>query len=433
VFLNGACPSFTLFFPRIIPPDSELAVCIRNGRYGDVKELLAHGEASPADIIGPYGIPALLLAIYYERLDICELLVAIGAQQYAATSQGRVVDVSCFWRGFNLLDCSVHPSVLVKEIVYLLATDQNVEALCDHFTGAMQEEEPLSRLYKAIVGTTMEPLEKVIRESRAYINDTDFRGRTPLHWAVCQGDTTVINRLLLYGANPDVKDRDGKTPLHLAAALGFVDIIATIVAAGTNLEAQECIGSTPIHHASMRGHVSVLELLFNSGADIESLNSFGESPLMLACMANQPRSVDLLCSLGANIERCCNWGYTPIGKALKANGYEAVKILLERGARTEISPYDRKTLLHLVAQSTDAKIMGLLASSNLSRINAEAKDRNGHTARQYLKLRSDGNALLDPFERLTKHAAWEGIVEAYKTSEDAVDDSFEEYYDAVEY
>jgi hypothetical protein len=44
----------TISFPRIVAPDSKIAVSIREGNYIGVRELLEHGEASPLDIIGPY-------------------------------------------------------------------------------------------------------------------------------------------------------------------------------------------------------------------------------------------------------------------------------------------------------------------------------------------------------------------------------------------
>ena len=83
VFLNGTSPTTTLSFPKIVPPDAEIAICIREGKPERIKELLVDGSASPADIVGPYGMTTLSLAISYGQHEVCRLLVAMGAHKYA--------------------------------------------------------------------------------------------------------------------------------------------------------------------------------------------------------------------------------------------------------------------------------------------------------------------------------------------------------------
>ena len=43
--------------------------------------------------------------------------------------------------------------------------------------------------------------------------------QTPLHVAVCEGNTRIMERLLVqYHADPNRTDADGRTPLHLVIA-----------------------------------------------------------------------------------------------------------------------------------------------------------------------------------------------------------------------
>jgi ankyrin repeat protein len=46
---------------------------------------------------------------------------------------------------------------------------------------------------------------------------------TPLHKAAQRGHTSVINLLLQYKVNPDIRNKSGETPLMYAAWAGKLD------------------------------------------------------------------------------------------------------------------------------------------------------------------------------------------------------------------
>lgn len=52
-----------------------------------------------------------------------------------------------------------------------------------------------------------------------------FSGYTPLHEAACQGHADILQLLLIYGGNVDVKANGNYTPLHIAASMNFVKCI----------------------------------------------------------------------------------------------------------------------------------------------------------------------------------------------------------------
>lgn len=434
VFLNGSCLSFTLSFPRIVPPDAEIAICIREGQCERIKELLVNRNASPADIIAPYGITALSLAINYGRMEVCKLLIETGGHQYAPNTQGRVADVYTFWR-YNVDECALHPSRLIMDMISFCSADRHLEAVSHSMSGPLQEDMPFTRLHKLVLGITNDSLEKALRESRPYINDADLLGRAALHWAACQGDSSLVEKLLSCGADPDIRDRDGKTPLHLAAGLGHSEAAASLIAAGANVEVQDCLGDTPMHHAAMQGQTSIMDMLLDVGADVNSLNGFIENPLMTAALANEARSADLLCRRGADIEHRCYYRFSPLLKALKVNAYDVIQILIRRGARTdnEIIPFSGKTLIHLAAAYADAETLQLLASANISTVDVEARDERGCTALDYLKMRPDMDVVLEDFRKLMWCAAGKGASEENSLSDLINDEELEseEFFDAV--
>jgi ankyrin repeat protein len=350
---------------------------VQMGQCDRIKELLANGDASPADIVAPYGLTTLSLAVTYGRLDVCNLLTATGAHQYSHVAPSRISDVIDFWSGYNLLHCSLHASAVLMDMLCLCSTDHHRGALRRSLSGSFPDSEPFSRLHESILGISAELPEEVIRQSRPDVNNMDILSRTALHWAACEGNSNLIECVLRYGADPDVRDRDGKAPLHIVAALGFAEAAASLLAAGAKLEIQDCFGNTPIQPAAMRGHTSIIELLLDAKADIDSENGVGETPLISAALANEAQAVDLLYRRGADIEHQCHWKYTPIGKALLVNGFDAIRNLLERGARTDFVPPDGKTVLHLAAESADAKTLGLLVSFNIGNIDVSARDNKG--------------------------------------------------------
>jgi ankyrin repeat protein len=404
VFLNGTSPTITLSFPRVVPPDTEIAICIREGNSRRIKELFADGSASPADIIGPYGITTLSLAILYGQHDVCRLLVGVGAHQYAPNHTGLAGEVIAFWRAFGPQNCSISASVILVDAINLISTDRHLEALHHSLSGPFQECEPFSRLHKSVLGISSESVEEVVRQSRQHMNDTDILGRTALHWAACQSDANLVERILYCGADPDIQDRDGKTPLHLAAGLGNAEVVASLVAAGANLELRDCIGYTPLHIACLRENTYIIRILLDFGSDIEATNELKETPLLAACLGGKPEAIEILCDKGANIEHYGVYGNTPLSCGIKSNSCPVVEIMIIRQARVKVTAYGGKTLLHLAAQAADEKMLDLLASSNIEPIDPESLDEKGYTARQYLMLRPNWDALLVSFEKLVRQA-----------------------------
>ncbi|ACO04374.1 2-5A-dependent ribonuclease (2-5A-dependent RNase)(Ribonuclease L) (RNase L) (Ribonuclease 4) [Persephonella marina EX-H1] len=59
----------------------------------------------------------------------------------------------------------------------------------------------------------------------AYINTTDERGGTALHWAVYYGHKEIVKLLLMHGADPLIKDKNGITPYRLAEMKGKKEIL----------------------------------------------------------------------------------------------------------------------------------------------------------------------------------------------------------------
>ena len=83
----------------------------------------------------------------------------------------------------------------------------------------------------------------------ADINAKDEEGITPLHRAASGSSIEVVEQLLKQKANKILKDRRGNMPAHLAAFSGSTDI-AELLLEGTNA------GDSPLHFAAAGGCAS---------------------------------------------------------------------------------------------------------------------------------------------------------------------------------
>ena len=126
-------------------------------------------------------------------------------------------------------------------------------------------------------------------------------GDTALHLACLYGHQTCVERLLIQGASPNVRDSDGSTPLHDASAGGHLEIVRLVLAAAAALgdealvecvNAQDGDGECPLHLSARGDHVEVVRQLLAAGAkaDVKS-----EAGLMPYQFSKEGTEVEALC------------------------------------------------------------------------------------------------------------------------------------------
>ena len=93
-----------------------------------------------------------------------------------------------------------------------------------------------------------------------------------MHQAVDGNQPNVIQLILLYGFNPNVRSRGGLTPLHLAVIKGQVDCVRALIDNGADITVKDDQGQDAITKAELQSKKSeaVLKLLRSKGKFILS-------------------------------------------------------------------------------------------------------------------------------------------------------------------
>jgi len=107
----------------------------------------------------------------------------------------------------------------------------------------------------------------LLHEKGCPLDEHDFRGRTPLHFAASEGHDVCTAMLIEKGANVNSKTHAGTTALHWVAVLGNQKIAKVLIDAGADVNARNNDGYTPLDRAKDEG----MQLLLIERGGISSL------------------------------------------------------------------------------------------------------------------------------------------------------------------
>ncbi|KAF3806406.1 hypothetical protein GCG54_00006169 [Colletotrichum gloeosporioides] len=126
----------------------------------------------------------------------------------------------------------------------------------------------------------------------ANTNELDSHRQTPLYYACQGGHTSVVQRLLQYGANT-CQSSQMNSPLHAAAQAG--DLIgATLRKAFDNTNVSTYFWMTPLFLASTLGFTGMAELLISYGANLDTQSPDGQTAMTIASKTGLEDMIKLL-------------------------------------------------------------------------------------------------------------------------------------------
>lgn len=123
------------------------------------------------------------------------------------------------------------------------------------------------------------------------------------------------------------KGKNGVYPLHIAAALNKPEIIDILVSFNADVNVKTDNGFTPLHWAASRDSVEALRVLLNAGADPDTATPSGITPLHWAAGRNSTNALNLLLMHDSSIYSKTSRGLRPLHWAVKKEAEEAAQLL----------------------------------------------------------------------------------------------------------
>ncbi|NXE27552.1 CDN2C inhibitor, partial [Ardeotis kori] len=131
------------------------------------------------------------------------------------------------------------------------------------------------------------------------VNAQNGFGRTALQ-VMKLGNPEIARRLLMKGANPDLKDSTGFAVIHDVAREGFLDTLQTLLEFQADVNVEDAEGNLPLHWAAREGHVRVVEeLLGRAECRVGHRNRTGATAYDLARLYKRAAVVRLLEGTGS--------------------------------------------------------------------------------------------------------------------------------------
>ncbi|XP_041714449.1 poly [ADP-ribose] polymerase tankyrase-2 isoform X2 [Coregonus clupeaformis] len=305
--------------------------------HNDIIEVLVKHEAK-VNALDNLGQTALHRAAHCGHLQTCRLLLNSGCDPLIMSLQG------------------FSPSQMGNERVQEILHE-----------GTLIGNSDVDRqLLEASKSGDLEIVKKLCTMQNVNCRDVEGRQSTPLHFAAGYNRVSVVEYLLLHGADVHAKDKGGLVPLHNACSYGHYEVAELLVIHGAVVNVADLWKFTPLHEAAAKGKYEICKLLLQHGADPTKKNRDGSTPLDLVkdgdtdiqdllrgdaalldaakkgCLAQ----VEKLCSPdNVNCRDAQGRHSTPLHLAAGYNNLEVAEYLLQHGA--EVNSQDKGGLIPL--------------------------------------------------------------------------------------
>ncbi|MCT4697426.1 MAG: ankyrin repeat domain-containing protein [Candidatus Cardinium sp.] len=215
--------------------------------------------------------------------------------------------------------------------------------------------------------------------NRKNINNQDFLGYSPLHYAVKHAKAAIVDRLIEAKVLLDqVSVKNGNTPLLLAVERGHRKVVSLLLAAGANPNVTNHQGYTALQIAIKKNKKYLVQLLLQAGA----MCGTEPSPLCMAIQARSLPIVQLLLQQKQMAETKDKKGYTALHRVAFQNEVKIFRALLKSGSfNINAKAANGATPLHLIAANKKSKLLKTLLRCPLLEINAQ--DCTGNTPLHY--------------------------------------------------
>lgn len=325
-----------------------------------------------------------------QQAEIAKMLIEKGAELEVRNNKGRTI----------LMNASRNGKAEVVKVLIEAGADVNSSNEKDRYRTAFsyaerQKHKNLAKYLKEIgkssenIGqfTLNQLIQEILAEDLAsakklvdklpYINESDDKGNSALHYAVKmeseQKSISLIKALLERGANINHANKRKVTPLYAALKQNFAPnkVILFLLENGADINFQRRSRWTPLVLAVSKGNFDVVVEMMKYSPEINHIANKGWSVFMYITnnyhKAKDEDQADVgrvLLKHGANIEARTKSGRTPLMNAAENGKLAVVKMLIEEGADiyAENPKQDKKTPLDYAKSGGHKEITKYLES-----------------------------------------------------------------------
>lgn len=223
-----------------------LHIAVRYGRESFTQMLLERG--ANIEVRNDWGCTPLCMAVRCGRDSITKMLLARGAEIEASNS-----------KGYTPLYIAAR---FGRESITIILLERGADIEAINHSG-------FRPLYGAVAGGHISTLQLLLdcgADLSTTLDHGNPRGGTLLHCAIQTSNLTIVEALVMAGADVNSRDFHGNTPLHDAVWLaneGQGQIATLLLEKGAQLRATDCDGNTPLHTAVLCKSLQFIRLLLS--------------------------------------------------------------------------------------------------------------------------------------------------------------------------
>ncbi|XP_078262064.1 ankyrin repeat and EF-hand domain-containing protein 1 [Rhinoraja longicauda] len=289
---------------------------VRQGEQGEIEKLLALGVPQLVNLSEPtHGEFALHVAALANNVDMCKLLLSLGAEPNMVDLDGRTAAMIASEAGHDL----------TMEVLAEANTDMTIV-----------DKDGKGILYYCI-SPSMRHLRclEIALAHEADVNNCSNEGKPVLLLACEQAAACneMCLQLLERGADPNAKyEATGHTALMEASREGAEDVVEAILEKGCEVNLLQIDRFNAAHFAARTGSFEVLRALVAYNCEIDVINMDGNTALHLAALGGFADCAKFLAQRGSNPKLKNLLLKTPRAAA-KALGYKPVSKELRKVER----------------------------------------------------------------------------------------------------
>ena len=321
-------------------------------RYNEVVDLLLEYGAN-INAVNNYGSTPILAASVMGNMNnnCTEKLFKMGADVNIADKIGKNMLMLCFR---TPEDEFRKPLDLIKR-----STSETIKAQdVDGRTPLMHAIINAGKNYNAENAGVIKFIKELVKAG-ADIDIKDKSGHDALSYAISINNIEIVQILIDHGAkleNADAQDDKGRT-LLMRAVINVIDdyaiegtktmeFIEKLLIVGANINIRDNNGYNALLYAISKNNMQIAKFLIDHGAKLENVDvrdDKGRTPLMRAMIASVEiynhrkkreiiENIEMLLQAGADINITDNYGNNALSYAISKNNREIVQFLIDHGA-----------------------------------------------------------------------------------------------------